>query len=243
LEQLLAQVGTAGWSIPRALADQVPGEGSHLERYARRFAVAEINSSFYRPHRASTYRRWAATVPPLFRFSVKLPKAATHERKLVDCGDVLRAFASDIAALGEGRGPVLVQLPPSLAFDPGVAEAFFTDAAEHLKGPIVCEPRHPSWFDAPADHLLAELRVARVAADPAISPEAAMPGGWRGLAYFRLHGTPAIYRSPYDEAALARQRDAIAQLRGTECWTIFDNTASGAALANALQLSEALAAL
>lgn len=239
----MAQVGTAGWSIPRALAGQVPGEGSHLERYARRFAVAEINSSFYRPHRPSTYRRWAASVPPHFRFSVKVPKSATHERKLVDCGDVLRAFADEIAALGEARGPALVQLPPSLAFDPKVAEAFFADAAEHLKGTIVCEPRHSSWFEAPADHLLAELRVARVAADPAIRPEAAIPGGWRGLAYFRLHGTPAIYRSPYNEAALACQRDAIVQLGGIECWTIFDNTASGAALANALQLSEALAAL
>jgi uncharacterized protein YecE (DUF72 family) len=242
VERSDAVVGTAGWSIPRAVADQVPGEGSHLQRYARRFAGVEINSSFYRPHRPSTYQRWAESVPPNFRFSVKVPKAATHERKLVDCGEILRTFTDGVAALGRARGPALVQLPPSLAFDQALAEAFFGEAARHLGPAIVCEPRHPSWFEPAADRLLAEHRVARVAADPAIAPTAAVPGGWAGLAYFRLHGAPAVYRSPYDETALRRQRDRIVQLRdsGTECWTIFDNTASGAALANALQLAEAL---
>jgi uncharacterized protein YecE (DUF72 family) len=57
-------VGTAGWSIPPQHADRFRGEGSHLERYSQRFPAVEINSSFYRPHRPSTYARWAASVPP-----------------------------------------------------------------------------------------------------------------------------------------------------------------------------------
>jgi uncharacterized protein YecE (DUF72 family) len=236
------RIGTAGWSIPREVAAEVPGEGPHLQRYARMFGAAEINSSFHRPHRPSTYARWAASVPAHFRFSVKLPKTITHQHKLVGYGDLLEAFAEEIAGLGVSRGPTLVQLPPSLSFDPAIATSFFRDAAGALGPSIVCEPRHASWFEEAADALLVDHGVARVAADPALSPTAALPGGWPGLAYFRLHGTPVIYRSSYDDAALARQHDAIveARARGVECWTIFDNTASGAALANALDLRKGL---
>lgn len=235
-----ARVGTAGWSIPRAVAEDITGEGSHLQRYARMFDAAEINSSFYRPHRAATYERWAASVPPHFRFSIKLPKTITHERKMIDCGDLLARFAGEIAPLGARRGPVLVQLPPSLAFDPATAGAFFTDAARLLEGPIVCEPRHASWFDADADRCLRDRQVARVAADPAICPEAARPGGWEGLAYFRLHGSPVVYRSAYDDDAVRSLARSAVQSASVPCWIIFDNTASGAALANALTLRHVL---
>ena len=231
-------IGTAGWSIPTAVSSDVPGEGTHLQRYAARFDVVEINSSFYRPHRRSTYERWAASVPSHFRFSVKVPKSVTHQHKLVDCRELLAAFADQVDGLGSARGPSLVQLPPSLVFDAEVAKPFFELASAMLGNQIVCEPRHPSWFDALADLLLAELGVARVAASPAIGPEAARPGGWNGLAYFRLHGTPAMYRSSYEQEALEQQRDSIlgARAAGAQCWTIFDNTASGAAMPNALQL-------
>lgn len=237
-----ALIGTAGWSISKALGGQLPGNGSHLKRYAARLTVAEINSSFYRPHRPSTYARWAESVQPDFRFSIKVPKAVTHERKLVDCSELLSAFSSEIAELGDKRGPSLVQLPPSLAFDPAIASVFFDVAIRHLGASIVCEPRHASWFEHDADCLLRDLGVARVAADPAICTAAARPGGWLGLVYFRLHGSPSIYRSPYDDIALERQRRLIVEAheRGAQCWTIFDNTASGAALANALELSTAV---
>ena len=232
------RIGTAGWSIPRDVSDAVPGEGTHLQRYAGLLAAAEINSSFHRPHRPSTYARWAASVPSHFRFSVKLPKTITHQHKLIVYGDLLGRFADEVAGLGSNRGPTLVQLPPSLAFEPAVTAAFFTDVTQRLGPAIVCEPRHPSWFEDAAEQLLRDHAVARVAADPAIHPRAAEPGGWAGLSYFRLHGSPVIYRSSYDPAALAHLHDAMvmAGATGAECWTIFDNTASGAALANALQL-------
>jgi uncharacterized protein YecE (DUF72 family) len=84
----------------------------------------------------------------------------------------------------------------------------------------------------PLAAFLAARRVARVAADPAVVPCAAEPGGWDGLRYFRLHGSPVTYRSPYPPEFLDR---VAAQLRPGD-WCIFDNTASGAALPNALQL-------
>lgn len=232
-------VGTAGWSIPAALADCFPSEGSQLERYATRLNAVEINSSFYRPHRRSTYERWAASVPAAFRFAVKLPRAITHEARLVGCEEPLSRFAEEVAGLGDRRGPVLVQLPPSLAFDAEMADGFFAGARSVLGGAIACEPRHPSWFTGEADALLGRHHVARVAADPARVPEAARPGGWRELVYARWHGSPRIYWSDYDPAAIDRHA-ALARSAATESWTIYDNTAAGCALANALALTNLL---
>jgi uncharacterized protein YecE (DUF72 family) len=236
----LVRVGTAGWAIPRDVASRFPEEGSGLQRYAARFAVAEINSSFHRPHRPSTYARWAESVPQDFRFAAKLPRTITHDLKLVGAEAELERFLGGVAALGARLGPLLVQLPPKLSFEPAVAGTFLRLLRERHAGAVVMEPRHPSWFGEEAGEILRAWRVARVAADPARVPEAGEPGGWPGLVYIRLHGSPRTYYSAYDDACLDR---LAAQLReaAVETWCIFDNTASGAAAANALALVDRLA--
>jgi uncharacterized protein YecE (DUF72 family) len=181
-------------------------------------------------------------VPEDFRFSAKLPKTITHQKKLNDCADLVGAFLEEVAPLGGKLEIVLVQLPPKLAFDRAVAEPFFADLRKRWRGAIACEPRHPSWFEDEADALLAELEVARVAADPAVVPQAALPGGWRGLDYWRLHGSPVMYRSEYGEERLETYCAAIAEAEGTgrRVWCMFDNTASSAATVDALHLTERL---
>jgi len=231
-------VGCAGWSLPLAEQEHFPGGGTHLSRYAGRFPVVEINTSFHRPHRPSTYARWAESVPAGFRFSVKIPKAITHVQRLLDAEDALDTFLAEAGSLGDRLGCLLVQLPPSLAFDAEVAAAFFRALRERWPGAAACEPRHPDWFAPQADRLLAEMRVARVAADPAPVPAAAEPGGWEGLVYRRLHGSPRTYYSAYGEdhvAALA-PRLAMEAAAGAPSWCIFDNTAAGAATTDALAL-------
>ncbi|HVF94269.1 MAG TPA: DUF72 domain-containing protein [Sphingomonas sp.] len=235
------RIGTAGWTIPAAVRDRFPAEGSSLERYAGLLGAAEINSSFHRPHRTSTYARWAASVPADFGFSVKLPKTITHQRRLVDVDDLLGAFADECAGLGEKLRVILVQLPPSLAFDAGF-DRFFAALAARIPAAIACEPRHASWFEPALDDWLAERRIARVAADPARHPLAERPGGWRELVYFRLHGSPVMYRSAYDEAALGHIAAELAVCPAPERWCMFDNTASSAALGDALALAGLLAA-
>jgi uncharacterized protein YecE (DUF72 family) len=231
------RIGTAGWSIPRAVAERFVGEGTHLQRYARVLPCCEINSSFYRPHAAATYARWAASTPDEFRFAVKVPRAITHEGRLRRAREPLARFLEETDGLGRKRGPLLVQLPPSHAFDLRVVRGFFTLARALYGGPLACEPRHASWFSPRATRTLVEFDVARVAADPACVPEAARPGGSPALWYVRLHGSPRMYWSPYDasalDALLTDLRRAPAQ---TDVWCLFDNTASGAALENALDL-------
>ena len=230
-------LGTAGWNIPREAKGFFPAEGSHLERYAARFNAVEINSSFYRPHRAQTYERWARTVPDEFRFSVKLPKQITHKQRLIDAGPHLAGFLSQTTSLGSKLGVILIQLPPSFAFDNAVARSFFQELRRQYRGAVAFEPRHATWFTTAVDTLLMEFQVARVKADPAPVPEASEPGGWPGIVYFRLHGSPRIYYSQYEEPFLG---EVAADLSGRagEKWCIFDNTALGFAAGDALRFSQ-----
>lgn len=228
-------IGCAGWALPKEHAGKFPAEGSHLVRYAGRLPAVEINSSFYRPHKPATYAKWAASVPQDFQFAVKVPKVATHNRRLVDADDVLDQFLGEATQLGEKLGPLLVQLPPSLSFKADVAEKFFASLRDRFDGYVALEPRHRSWFEAEPEKLVTKFRVARVAADPALIAAAALPGCWDGLVYYRLHGSPRMYYSAYSAAYLeALAKTLLEAARSASVWCIFDNTAEGAATADAL---------
>ena len=235
-------VGCAGWSITRDQSHLFPGTGSHLERYAQRLPAVEINSSFYRPHKKVTYARWGSSVPESFRFAVKVPKEITHQRRLVDVSDLTLSFLSDVEALGDRLGPLLVQLPPSLEYDEARATEFFGTLRNASVGAVVCEPRHASWFTSEVDAALVHFRVARVAADPAILPLAAEPSGWDGVAYFRRHGSPQRYYSTYSKADIKAMAERLRTIASSDvpAWCIFDNTAAGAAVVNTIELLQSL---
>jgi uncharacterized protein YecE (DUF72 family) len=230
-------LGCAGWSIPRPQAEYFPTQGSQLERYAQVFGAVEINSSFYRPHRPETYARWAASVPEDFRFSVKLPKLITHELKLAGIDEALARFASEVGALEQRLGCVLIQLPPSASFDIARAEGAMARLRERFDCMLACEARHPSWFGEDATALLQAHGITRVIADPPKGqPGAHVPT--TSDIYARLHGSPRVYYSSYSDEYLTALADdlSIHAQANRSVWLIFDNTASGAAMANALQL-------
>lgn len=230
-------IGTAGWGISSAASSHFPGEGSHLQRYGQVLDCAEINTSFYRPHQPATYARWADSVPDHFRFSVKLPRTITHELRLKHYTAELERFAGEVAHLEDKLGCVLVQLPPSLRFEVSVAEIFFDDLRGHFQGMLAFEARHASWFGEAATALLSARQITRVRADP--------PAGQPGphvptteVAYLRLHGSPKIYYSDYPPQFLAALATELRTQMANGSWCIFDNTASGAALLNALDLQQ-----
>ncbi|MCF4996562.1 DUF72 domain-containing protein [Pseudomonas syringae] len=233
-------IGCAGWSLGREYWPDFAAEGTHLHRYASGLNAVEINSSFYRPHRRQTYARWAESVPEDFRFSVKVPKQITHERRLHHCEGLLDEFLSQCTGLERRLGCLLVQLPPSLMFEEPVAEDFLIALRQRFDGHVVFEPRHETWLAA--QPLLITHRIAQVAADPSRISNDASPTGWPGVRYWRLHGSPRMYYSPYDLPRiepLAQTLQAVA-IECIETWCIFDNTASGAALGDALLLSRLL---
>lgn len=230
-------IGVAGWAMAPARAGE---EGSHLERYARVYPAVEINSTFYRMHEPKTFARWAASVPPEFRFSVKLAKEITHELGLAGALEPLSRFLAPVRALGAAMGPLLIQLPPSRAFEARRAATFFRALRDQYEGPAVLEARHESWFEPPASRLLATHDVPRVIADPAtVSVE---PGPDERLVYHRLHGSPRMYYSAYSPSFLDDLATKItSQRERAEVWCIFDNTAAGFAQENARELIDRLA--
>jgi len=236
------RIGIAGWAIRREHSARFAHVGTHLQRYATLFNCVEINSCFYRPHRISTYARWAESVPENFRFAVKLPKVITHELRLVGVTAPLEQFLGETSGLGEKRGPILVQLPPSFAFDSAAAGSFFDQLRNRYDGEVVFEPRHETWFASEVDSLLRERRVARVAADPACVPSAAEPGGYDRIVYYRLHGSPRTYYSAYLPEVLADVARVLDEkaVQGITTWCIFDNTALGAATTDALTVKSLL---
>jgi uncharacterized protein YecE (DUF72 family) len=233
VKKLAPLIGCAGWSLRAEHQPLFPPGDSHLARYAGRFNAVEINSSFYRPHLPATYRRWHDSVPADFRFSVKVPKAITHQARLASCDALLTQFLHEAGHLQDKLGCLLVQLPPSLAFDAVVANAFFVSLRGRVDCAIACEPRHGTWQSEDASALLKQHGVARVAIEPDVVSNAP-------LAYFRLHGAPVMYKSAYTAQQIEQLAANLAARRaaGKTSWCIFDNTALGAATLNASALSE-----
>jgi uncharacterized protein YecE (DUF72 family) len=234
------RVGIAGWSVPAAYRAAEP-VGSHLQQYAAHFNCVEVNSSFYKPHRLTTFARWADSVPPDFRFSAKLPKAITHERRLVACGEAVTQFCATLAGLHDKLAVLLVQLPPSLVFDERAVEATFSLLRASSSATIVCEARHLSWFQPQVDRLFSALGITRVSADPPIDASLQPSIAAGQFSYLRLHGQPHVYYSSYSPEYLVDLAERLKPAaEGPGAWCIFDNTARAAAWPNAIQLQRHL---
>ena len=235
-------IGNAGWNIPADQKSNFPEEGTHLERYASSLPCVEINSSFYKTHLDKTYIRWRESVPKNFRFSVKFPKTITHQHRLKDVDNLLDDFLKGIIGLREKLGCLLIQLPPSFAFNEKVAVSFLNALRHRYHGPLVLEARHKTWFTEDVEKIMVNYKVAQVAADPAVCVLDEAPRGWQELIYYRWHGTPDIYKSRYS----VEQIDALAQKvnehvkNNKTVWCIFDNTTYGASYDNAFELISAL---
>lgn len=225
-------IGTAGWSVLRT-APEFPQEGSALERCAAVFSAVEVNRSFYRRHRLATRKRWHDAVPDDFRFSVKLPQIITHNRRPSQPEAELGIFFEDVAPLGATLGAVLIQLPPKLEFDMASAQAFLAAFRAASAVPAYIEPRHLTGAEPAVSELLTAYAIGRVYADPQeqhLQALAANP-----LCYLRLHGSPKVYCSAHSKAELERYAGLLLAA-ATPAWCIFDNTASGAAIGDALWL-------
>lgn len=228
-------IGTAGWSIPGDYSSEFPPDGAHLERYSLIFYAAEINSSFYNEHMPNTYERWKKSVPDDFLFSVKLNKKFIHGSGLKPDAIELKASIENIKTLGDKLGVILVQLPGSMSFEAKKADRFFKMLRKYYSGKLVIEPRNPQWAVSEARKIYEEYKVSKVIADPEKCPsddERIITGG--GLKYYRLHGSPEIYKSQYSESFL---RILYREIKDKEdVWCIFDNTTFGYGTGDALRL-------
>jgi uncharacterized protein YecE (DUF72 family) len=139
-----------------------------LHEYARRLTTIEGNTTFYAVPAQKTVESWVAQTPETFRFCPKIPKAISHNGKLMDYMDCALEFVKVMKPLGPRLGPMFLQLPPS--YSPKLTEdltRFIEAWPQEVR--LSVEVRHLDWFDAPHHEALNQLlsmhNMARVVID------------------------------------------------------------------------------
>lgn len=241
-------VGTSGWNYrdwkgrfyPPALK---PAEW--LGYLARRFDTTEINTTFYRIPKVEFVRRWSQQVPGRFRFAVKLWRGITQYRKLADCREYLPSFFEALAPLAVGqRGPLLVQLPPSLGKDLERLDAFLDEVRE-VTSPrrwrVAVEFRNPTWLCDETYALLDRQAAAIVLHDMQRAAPVQRPNDV-GFVYIRRHGPTGRYAGGYSSGQIKRDAASIARWSeaGKAVFIYYNNDVEGHAVTDAEQLRRML---
>jgi uncharacterized protein YecE (DUF72 family) len=240
-------IGTSGWSYAHwAKGRFYPTglkQGEWLRFFSERFGTVEINSSFYRLPKPEFIARWRTVTGGRFRFAVKLWRRITHEKRLVGCGADLSSFMEVAGELGPKRGPLLVQLPPSLRKDVHRLDEFLATlkkAAGRVRWKVAVEFRNPDWLCAEVCELLTRHKAALCLADlprcPITEPNDAP------FVYVRRHGPGGGYRGCYAPEHIAADAERIRAWLGDgkDVFVYYNNDMGGHAVDNARQLIEAV---
>jgi uncharacterized protein YecE (DUF72 family) len=196
-------LGTSGWSYPEWRGSFYPErlpQNRFLEFYGEQLSACEVNATFYRAQSRRALERWAAAVPPSFRFATKAHRRLTYRRKLAPDPEVngfVREFTDSLQPLGDKLGCVLLQVPEFLERDDEALTALIATLPAGM--PFACELQHPSW-DAPAVEAAVAERGGTVCLreETCSAPDALPPGPH---AYVRLKGTH------YDDAEREKLRE------------------------------------
>ncbi len=238
-----AHIGTSGWSYRHWVRPFYPPKtpaAKFLEHYTRHFDCVELNASFYRLPRPSTVAGWLERTPPGFCFCVKLSRLITHLRRLEAVDEPLAAFFERFAPLRPRMGPVLIQLPPSLAYDRRLFERFLQAlqpfSAHHR---FALEARHESWMASEAlEHLSAGGLAWVIAHSNGRFPykEAVTTD----FVYLRFHGPEKLYGSGYPDEQLCEYARKVAAWLTSDrhVWAFFNNDIGGHAVQDAQRLKD-----
>jgi uncharacterized protein YecE (DUF72 family) len=234
-------IGLSGWSYKEWKGDFYPStlkSKDWLQFYAQKFDITEINSSFYRLPLKTTVESWAEKVPKGFLFCPKLNRYVTHLKRLKQPEEPLSSFFEVFDALKDKIGPILIQLPPSLAFDESVTDYFFSVLNKYYSQyQFALEARHESWHTAKCLELLKAYRIAFfISHSNNYFPYAEEITA--DNIYVRFHGPSQLYNSSYDQATLEKYGLKFLEWArsGKTIWIFFNNTMNGHAIQNALFL-------
>lgn len=235
------RVGTSGWNYWHwkglFYPEDLPRD-HWLAHYQSKFDTLELNASFYRIPRASTFARWQQESPKGFLWTVKAHREITHFTRLAQ-REPLEKFFAAVEGLGEGLGVILFQLPPSLKFDARVVSRFLGWLPKGKRYAI--EPRHASWFEPKAVGVLERHGVALCIADSG----GRFPSGEHLTAefvYVRFHGGERLYASRYTPEQMRTWAEKLAAW-GRRGFVYFNNDFHGYAVENALELKREVSRL
>jgi len=234
-------IGTSGWSYPSFRGILYP-EGMKskgwLRFYSERFNTVEINATFYRTPRKSTFEKWYAETPKDFMFSIKAHKSITHIKRLKDVDEELKTFFKSIAPLKEKGRVILYQFPPSLTFNKEVLENFLAKLPSDYKH--VVEVRNRSFHTEEFFELLKRREVCLCFSDFGGRYPSWVEVMTADFLYIRMHGRERVYFSNYSEDELFKLAQTIMRFKADEVFVYFDNTGLGYAVQNAMRLRELL---
>ncbi|MDT5146537.1 MAG: hypothetical protein QOC58_1182 [Mycobacterium sp.] len=245
---MTVRIGTSGWSYNH-WADVLypPGlpSGRRLARYIEVFDTVELNASFYRWPKDTTFAGWRDQLPAGFTMSVKAHRGLTHYRRLASPEPWIERFERCWQLLGDRHGVLLIQLHPKQQRDldsQARLDAFLGGVPESIR--VAVELRHPSWNDPAVYEVLERHRAAYVVMSGAGLP--CIPRATTDLVYVRMHGPDpgAMYEGSYPDRELRRWADLVAgwEADGKDVWMYFNNDLGGHAVRNALTLRELLGA-
>ncbi|WP_306215423.1 DUF72 domain-containing protein [Actinoplanes sp. RD1] len=229
-------MGTSGWQYKdwrgddRLYPPKLP-QRLWLEHFAGSFASVEVNNAFYRLPERDTFANWRARTPDDFCFAVKMSRYLTHIKRLQDPAEPVARFLSRADALGDKLGPVLLQLPPTLQFDPGLLRGVLSEFPSGVR--VAVEPRHDSWWVPSCRQALEARNAALSWADRKGRPVTPLwvTADW---VYLRLHEGRAHPWPHYGREALATWVDRLPDL---PAYVYFNNDPGGAAVTNATTMA------
>jgi uncharacterized protein YecE (DUF72 family) len=239
--------GTSGLNLPVSRS-KYPAEfqgKSRLQFYASLFNSIEINSIFYKLPRNATVANWAESVPDNFRFTFKVSKTITHAKGLQFAVKDVRDFIDTVNNIGEKKGCLLAQFPPSLKIEKMDQLQSLLETlgeATHNSGwKVAIEFRHSSWYEREVQELLEEYDAAMVIQD---MPKSATPLDYvKGdFVYLRFHGPEPRYRGDYSDDFLKQYAGYINNWINEKktVYAYFNNTV-GAAVENLVTLNKFVA--
>jgi uncharacterized protein YecE (DUF72 family) len=234
-------IGTSGWSYDHwdgVLYPPGTPQRERLAHYVRRFGTVELNASFYRWPRDTSFASWRRRLPPGFRLSVKAPRGLTHAKRLYAPEPWVPRLTSAWHELGDRRAVLLVQLHPAHERDDARLEHFLAVLPSWMR--VAVEFRHPSWHTEEVFALL-----ERHGAGYCVMSGARLPCVLRATApfvYVRMHGPDPdhLYAGSYPDDDLRWWADRVGEWRagGRDVLVYFNNDGHGHAVRNAERLRE-----
>lgn len=243
-------LGTCGWSYDEWLDVFYPSKDTpKLSFYSKVFRTAEVDSTFYSYPDDKTVLGWSKHTPFGFKFSLKLPKVITHDKRLnirLGVDEDLSRFLALLKPLTmpEKLGVLLVQLPPSLEADYDLLESFIKvlplDAFK-----FAVEFRHKSWWREETWSLLRRYGVATTVVDEPLLPSDVISTA--GHSYVRWHGLgkKVWYDYRYKKEQIAEWVPKMKELssKSKEVYGYWINHYHGYAVINCLEALEMMAML
>jgi uncharacterized protein YecE (DUF72 family) len=244
-EEIKFYAGTSGLLLPVPNKLFYPDkfrDKTRLTYYGSLFNSIEINSSFYKVPMASTVAKWATEVPENFKFTFKLHRGITHQKGLIFNRAEISSFMKTISEVGNKKGCLLVQLPPSIK----IVEknqlikllGIIRDSNATEGWGLSVEFRDNSWYTGLIYDLMSKLGIAIVIHD---MPKSKTPSKEesQSFVYVRFHGSAGDYRGSYEYELLQQYRQNICSWlkQGKQVFLYFNNTI-GDAMNNLININQ-----